>query len=103
MNGLEKKMTEREAILAALKTPPPHGYYAWDGIDEDDRPATPAELQAALAISRKNRQPTNNVTQEQVAICLDREVLTAFRSAGPNWQACINDVLRDWLKQHSVV
>lgn len=91
-----------KATFAAMKTPPPRGYYVWDGIDEDDRPATPAELQAALTAGRKNRQTTNNMAQEQVAICLDHEILTAFRSTGTNWQSYINDALRDWLKQHPV-
>ena len=55
MNGSTKKPTEREAILEAMKTPPPGGYYVWDGKDEDDRPATAEELQAGIEAYRKKR------------------------------------------------
>jgi uncharacterized protein (DUF4415 family) len=36
-----------------------------------------------------------------VAIRFDREVLAAFRAAGPGWQTRMNDAMRDWLKHHS--
>jgi uncharacterized protein (DUF4415 family) len=37
----------------------------------------------------------------QVAIRLDRDVLTAFRESGAGWQTRMNAALRDWLKTHS--
>ena len=45
--------TEREAILEAMKTPPADGYFVWDGVDEDDRPATPEKMQAGMAVALK--------------------------------------------------
>ena len=40
MTGSKTNPMTREQILEAMKTPPSGGYYVWDGIDEDDRPAT---------------------------------------------------------------
>lgn len=102
MSGSRKKMTEREAILDAMKAPPSGGYYVWDGKDEDDRPATKNELQAGADACRKQRgRPAGSGTKEQVAIRFDRDVLAAFRAAGAGWQTRMNAALRDWLKTHS--
>ena len=91
MTGSAKKMTEREAILKALKTPPPGGYFVWDGVDEDDRPATAEELQAAR---RGRGRPAGSGTKQQVAIRLDRDLLEALRAGGAGWQTRVNDALR---------
>ena len=101
MTGSVVKMTEREAILKAMKTPPPGGYYVWDGVDADDRPLSDEELQKGLSIAIKKRgRPTGSGNKEQVAIRFDNEVLSAFRSAGPGWQTRMNDALKDWLRTH---
>lgn len=102
MSGSQKKLTEREMILEALKHPPPGGYFEWDGVDEDDRPATEEELRAGIEAYRKRRgRPAGSGTKEQVAIRFDRDILESFRAAGPGWQTRMNDALRDWLKTHS--
>lgn len=104
MTGSVKKMTEREAIIEAMKTPPPGGYFVWDGKNEDDRPATTEALNATLLSYRTKRgRPAGSAKKEQVAIRLDHEVLAAFRSSGPGWQTRMNAALRDWLKTHSPV
>jgi uncharacterized protein (DUF4415 family) len=96
-------MTERQAILEAMKTPPPGGYYVWDGVDEDDRPLSKVEAQVIISNMRKQRgRPVGSGNKEQVAIRFDNEVLSAFRSAGPGWQTRMNDALKDWLRTHSV-
>jgi len=51
-----KKTTERQAIIRAMKTPPPGGFYVWDGKDEDGRPVTAEELQAGLQDADATRQ-----------------------------------------------
>jgi uncharacterized protein (DUF4415 family) len=103
MSGSAKKTTERQAIMKAMATPPPGGYFVWNGADEDDRPATEEELQDALAAAGKRRgRPAGSSTKEQVALRLDREVVTAFRASGPGWQTRMNDVLREWVKEHPV-
>lgn len=101
MNGSVKKPTEREAILEAMRTRPAGGYYVWDGVDEDDRPATPEELQAGLEAARKKRgRPAGSGTKEQVAIRFDRDVLAALRATGPGWQTRVNEAMREWVKAH---
>lgn len=99
MNGLQKKMTRKE-ILEALKHPPPGGDYVWDGVDEDDRPATEEELRAGLAEMRKVRGRPPGSTKESTTIRIDHDVLDAFRAGGPGWQSRMNAALRDWLKTH---
>ena len=102
MNGSAKKMTEREMILEALKTPPPEGYFVWDGKNEDERPLTHEEMIAGVEAYRKQRgRPAGSGTKEQVAIRFDRDVLAAFRAAGPGWQTRMNAALRDWLESHT--
>ncbi|WP_298233922.1 BrnA antitoxin family protein [uncultured Azohydromonas sp.] len=100
MSGSQKKPSERQAILEALKSPPPEGYYVWDGVDEDERPATAEELQAALAAARRRRGRPAGSTKTQIALRVDDDVLEAFKASGPGWQTRMNEALRDWLKSH---
>ena len=102
MSGSATKRTEREAILAAMKTPPKGGYFVWDGVDEDDRPATPEEMHAGIEAARKKRgRPAGSGNKEQVAIRFDRDVLAALRATGPGWQTRVNDAMREWVNTHS--
>ena len=75
--------------------------YVWDGKDEDERPATRAEMRAGVEAYRKQRGRPPGSEKESTTIRFDRDVLTAFRSAGPGWQTRMNAVLREWLKTHS--
>lgn len=60
--------------------------------DEDDRPATAAELQAA----RPGRgRPAGSGAKEQVAIRLDRDLFETLRAGGAGWQTRVNDALRE--------
>jgi uncharacterized protein (DUF4415 family) len=99
MSGSRKK-TEREAILEAIKLPPPEGYYVWDGVDEDDRPASTEELQSAMAAARRRRGRPAGSSKTQIALRVDDDVLEAFKASGPGWQTRMNEALRDWLKSH---
>ncbi len=102
MSGSKTNAMTRKQVLDALKTPPSDGYFAWDGEDVDDRPATAEEMVAAISLDRKKRgRPLGSGTKEQVAIRFDVEVLEAFRAAGPGWQTKMNAALKDWLKDHS--
>ena len=91
---------DRQAILKAMKTPPPGGYYVWDGVDEDDRPMTREEMEAGLAAMSKARGRPAGSTKESTTIRIDHDVLDAFRAGGPGWQSRMNAALRDWLKTH---
>lgn len=95
------KMTLRKQALAAMKTPPPEGYYVWDGKDEDERPATHEEMQAAREqYRRKAGRPAGSGTKVSTTIRFDHEVLAAFKASGPGWQTRMNDALKDWLRTH---
>lgn len=89
--------TSRERVLAATKTPPTGGDYAWDGVDEDDRPFSADELRAG-AKPRRGRPPGSN--KSSTTIRLDNDVLEAFRAGGEGWQTRINAALREWLEAH---
>ena len=103
MPGSKTNALTRSEVVAAVRALPPSQDFVWDGLDEDDRPATADELQAGVAAQRKRGRPPSGVTKEQVAIRFDRDVLSAFRAAGPGWQTRMNDALRDWLRTHSAV
>lgn len=94
----------REEVMRAVREFPPSQDYVWDGVDEDDRPATPEELHAGLEEAQARRRPGRPMgtgIKEQVALRVDRDILAAFRATGPGWQTRMNDALRDWLKRHS--
>lgn len=104
MLGSKTNAMTRKETLAAVRAVLPSKDFVWDGVDPDDRPATPDELKAAVAAERKKRgRPVSTTTKEQVAIRFDRDVLEAFRNAGPGWQTRMNDALKDWLRTHSAI
>ena len=77
--------------------------YVWDGKDEDDRPLTHEEMQAGIEAYRKQRGRPAGSDKESTTIRFDRDVLAAFRAAGPGWQTRMNAALRDWLKNNPPV
>lgn len=102
MSGSATNTMTREQVKAAVRAIPAESCHVWDGVDDDDRPLTQAELKTGLAVAlRKRGRPAGTANKEQVAIRFDREVLDPFRNAGPGWQTRMNDALRDWLKTHS--
>lgn len=103
MTGLKMTSMNAKSVLAAVKKPPAGGDFVWDGVDDDDRPATADEMRAGVAAYKKRGRPVGSGTKEQVAIRFDRDVVAAFRAAGPGWQTRMNDALRDWLRTHSPV
>jgi uncharacterized protein (DUF4415 family) len=102
--GSKTNELSRAQVLGAVRALPQESGYVWDGVSEDERPLSGEELQAGLVAALKKRgRPAGSGTKEQVAIRLDRDVLSAFRSAGPGWQTRMNDALRDWLRSHPPV
>ena len=92
------KRGESKTDLAKLRAGTP---YVWDGKNEEDRPLTREEMQAGIDAYRKRRGRPAGSDKESTTIRFDREVLAAFRAAGPGWQTRMNAALRDWLKNHS--
>lgn len=75
--------------------------HVWDGKDEDERPLTREEMQAGIEAYRKRRGRPVGSDKESTTIRIDRDVLAAFRAAGPGWQTRMNAALREWLKHHT--
>ena len=99
MSGQPVNSMTREQVRVAVGAIPPSSDFVWNGIDEDDRPLTDAELKTGLDVAlRKRGRPAGTANKEQVAIRFDREILETFRKDGPGWQTRMNDALRDWLK-----
>jgi len=90
----------RQQVAEAVRTIPDNKLFAWDGVDEDDRPLTRDEMRDGIAAAKRRGRPVGSGDKEQVAIRFDREVLAAFRAGGPGWQTRMNNALRDWLKEH---
>ena len=92
----ERGASKTDMVKVRAKAP-----YVWDGKDEDDRPATREEMRAGVEAYQKQRGRPPGSDKESTTIRFDRDVLAAFRSAGPGWQTRMNSALREWLKTHS--
>jgi len=90
----------RNEVLAAVRAAPPERDFVWDGVDEDDRPATDEELRAGLALARNRGRPVGS-DKTQIALRVDNSVLEAFRATGKGWQTRMNEALKEWLKEHA--
>jgi len=101
MSGSNTILKNRKKILEAIKSPPPGGYFVWDGKDEDDRPLTEDEIQSGIAAYRRARGRPAGANKEQVAIRFDKDVLAALRATGRGWQTRVNDVMREWVARHT--
>ena len=92
----------REEIMAAIRAIPPEKFYVWDGVDEDDRPLTDAELQAGLEAARCKRGRPASANKTQIALRVDNDTLAAFKATGSGWQSRMNTALREWVTVHVV-
>lgn len=59
----------------------------------------PESLQNALRGRGKQQAPTKVST----TVRFDADVIAAFRATGNGWQTRMNDALKEWLKEHSLV
>ncbi|HEY5581346.1 MAG TPA: hypothetical protein VIK56_09310 [Rhodoferax sp.] len=59
MSGSETKAMTRNEVLAAVRALPPSKDFVWNGVDEEDRPATVEELQASVAFTRSQKAANN--------------------------------------------
>jgi len=96
MTGSKTNMMTKNEVLAAIRAIPPEKNYVWDGVDEDDRPATIEELNAA----RLARGRPSGTNKTQIALRVDNSVLNAFKESGKGWQTRMNNALKEWLLEH---
>jgi uncharacterized protein (DUF4415 family) len=92
-----------EQVRAAVRAIPPGTDYVWDGVDEDDRPLTDAEMKAGIAAYKAKRGRPAGSDKTQIALRVDNDTLAAFRATGAGWQSRMNAALRDWAKAHALV
>jgi len=75
-------------------------------VDPDDAPELTdewfehADLYHGDKLIRRGR-PKADAPKIQTAIRFDQDVLAGLRATGKGWQTRVNDVMREWLKQHS--
>lgn len=86
--------------MEGAKTPPPGGYFVWDGKDQDDRPLTAAEMGAGITASRVKRGRPAGSKKVSTTIRFDTDVVEKFRARGRGWQTQMNAALREWLQAH---
>lgn len=70
--------------------------YLSDAENDDDPDMIVIAQNHVQQARDKNKKPT----KEQVVICYDAEILTAFRATGKGWQTRMNNALKEWLNQH---
>ena len=92
MPGSKTNSMTPDEVKRAVRKLPRSADFVWDGVDEDERPATAAELQAAR---RGRGRPAGTGVKQQVAIRLDRDLLETLRTGGAGWQTRANDALRE--------
>ena len=96
MSGSKASLVNPKQLIAAVSSPSSGPDYVWDGRDDSDRPASPAELRSALAASaRKRGRPAGSGTKSPTTLRIDRDVLDALRASGEGWQTRVNALLRE--------
>lgn len=100
MPGSKTNAMNRKEVQTAVRQLAPKQDYAWDGVDENERPATESEIKDALETYRKRGRPFGS-DKTQIALRVDNDTLEAFRATGKGWQSRMNEALKDWLKSHS--
>ena len=90
----------RAEVLAAVRTIPAQQNFIWDGINEDERPASAEEMRAAIDADQKRRGRPIGSDKTQIALRVDNATLAAFKATGKGWQSRMNEALSDWIKTH---
>lgn len=101
MAGSKTNTMSPNDVLAAVKAILPGQDYVWDGVDEDDRPATTDELRQGIQMAQAQRGRPSGSDKTQIALRVDNSVLLAFKATGKGWQTRMNDALKDWLNEHA--
>lgn len=67
--------------------------------DPDTYELTVAEFAQLRPV--KAGRPKAQITKERITIRLSPEVLASFKASGKGWQSRIDNVLKEWLKEHT--
>ena len=100
MNGSNTNKLTRQQALDASRVVPKDQDFVWDGVDEDERPATETELRDALIADLRKRGRPQGSDKTQIALRVDNVTLAAFKATGKGWQSRMNEALKDWLASH---
>ena len=90
----------RAEVLAAVRAIPAQQSFIWDGIYEDERPASAEEMRAAIDADQKRRGRPIGSDKTQIALRVDNATLAAFKATGKGWQSRMNEALSDWINAH---
>ena len=66
--------------------------------DPDAIPLTDTEWEQVKPLLQVGAQ----VNQQLIVISFDSDIVNYFRTTGNDWQARMNDALKEWLKEHVV-
>jgi uncharacterized protein (DUF4415 family) len=65
----------------------------WDGINEDERRASEAEMKAGIEADKRRCGRPAGPDKTQIAPRVDNDTREAFRATGKGWQSRMNAVL----------
>jgi uncharacterized protein (DUF4415 family) len=69
--------------------------------DPDAQPLTPTQLKAMVPLKALRGRPKSEKTKQLVSIRYSREVIEYFKSTGDGWQSRMDDVLSNYVAQHT--
>lgn len=98
MSGSAVNNMTREQVAAAVRAIPKDKFFVWDGINEDERPLTDAEMKAGIEEDKRRRGRPAGSDKTQIALRVDNDTLAAFRATGQGWQSRMNAALREWVR-----
>ena len=87
MVGSKTNSMSLKEVMEAVKAIPASQDFVWNGIDEDDRPATEEELAWGMNGQCTDQRPQRYRHPTQIALRIgSNSVLEAFRVTGKGWQ-----------------
>ncbi|WP_026147120.1 BrnA antitoxin family protein [Methylomonas sp. MK1] len=71
--------------------------------DDFKNASTFSELPESLQNVLRGRGKQQAPTKVSTTVRFDADVIAAFRATGSGWQTRMNDALKEWLKEHSLI
>lgn len=98
MSGSPVNNMTRKEVAMAVRAVPKDKFFVWDGVNEDDRPATEQEMRAGIEADKRRRGRPAGSDKTQIALRVDNDTLAAFRATGQGWQSRMNAALGEWVR-----